>query len=587
LLELALGGPGRERHEVAYRVGEKTVVEAEVVRVKNGLSVNYLDPYMRRRDPDSMVIGDAGPTDQPRFAERFDVPFASLRKEVLAWLEGQELLVLPFWAGGDDLNLAGLLICPANAGFFAGAAADLQSPIFGPELPASYSTPRAVLLVAPPFRHTHCRGRQVVVHNRTEDLHEILSLNLYPGPSAKKGVYGVLLNVGEQEKWLTAHGSTVRVVTPYDNTLTILHEGASGSGKSEMTEYAHREIDGRLRLGRNTVTGETRFVSIPQGCALQPVTDDMALCHPSLQSGGSKLVVRDAEAGWFVRVNHITNYGTDHQLERLTVSPPRPLLFLNMQGVPNATCLIWEHTEDSPGKRCPNPRVILPRDMVPDVVSEPVEVDVRSFGVRCPPCTSASPSYGILGLFHVLPAPLAWLWRLVAPRGHDNPSIVTEQGLQSEGIGSFWPFATGKRTTLANLLLRQILSTPSTRHVLIPNQNVGAWNVGFMPQWLTREFLARRGGVKFRPDQVLPARSALLGYTPKSIQIEGVLIPKWFTQVHTQPEVGNDAYDAGARILQDFFAQELKPLLEDGGLDPEGRKIIQWCLDGGALSELE
>jgi hypothetical protein len=588
LSTLALGGDDKQRHEVVYTLKNGLRVhEADVVRVRNGVAVNYTEPYMRRRDPDSLVIGDDRPTDQQRFSERFEQPFDGPRQEILDWLATQDLIAMPFWAGGPDLRLPALLVCPENAGFFVAAVADLQTPIFGSELHESFDAAKAVLLVAPPFRHTHCAGRQVVVHNRTESVHEIFSLNLYPGPSAKKGVYGVLLNIGEQDEWLTAHGSTVRVVTPYDNTLTILHEGASGGGKSEMIEYAHREPDGRLKLGKNIVTGEVRYIAIPQGCGLQPVTDDMALCHPALQNGTNKLVVRDAEAGWFVRVNHIATYGTDHELERLTVCPPRPLVFLNIHGVPNATCLIWEHTEDSPGRACPNPRVILPREMVPGVVTEPVEIDVRSFGVRCPPCSAEAPSYGIIGLFHVLPAPLAWLWRLVAPRGHDNPSIVTREGLQSEGVGSFWPFATGKRITLANLLLRQILKSPGTRHVLIPNQNVGAWHMGFMPQWLTREFLARRGGVKFRPDQLSEARSPLLGYCPRSIQIEGIPIPQWFIQVNTQPEVGPDAYDAGARILHAFFKKELVPMLASDELDPLGRRIIEWCIEGGSTAELE
>src|ERR671921_593798 len=98
----------------------------------------------------------------------------------------------------------------------------------------------------------------------------------------------MLLNRGEQENWVTAHCSTVRVVTPYDNRLTVMHEGASGGGKSEMLEHFHRERDGRLLLGRNLVNGEDRFVIIPRGCELQPVTDDMALCHPSLQKNDGK-----------------------------------------------------------------------------------------------------------------------------------------------------------------------------------------------------------------------------------------------------------------------------------------------------------
>ncbi len=147
---------------------------------------------------------------------------------------------------------------------------------------------------------------------------------------------------------------------------------------------------------------------------------------------------------------------------------------LNMDGKPDATCLIWEHIEDAPGRPCPNPRVVMPRRVVPEVVNEPVSVDIRSFGIRTPSARESNPATGSSGLFHVLSPALAWLWRLVAPRGYDNPSISETVGMSSEGVGSFWPFATGRKVTQANLLLRQILDTPRTRFVLVPNQHIGA-----------------------------------------------------------------------------------------------------------------
>jgi hypothetical protein len=55
------------------------------------------------------------------------------------------------------------------------------------------------------------------------------------GPSAKKGLYGVLLTQGEKEGWVTAHCSAVQSISPYDNIKTFMHEGASGGGKSECT----------------------------------------------------------------------------------------------------------------------------------------------------------------------------------------------------------------------------------------------------------------------------------------------------------------------------------------------------------------
>ncbi len=584
ILKMALGWQDQGTFEVSYDVpglGEYT--EATVTKCSNGLVVNYTDAYMRRRDPDCMAIADDGPTDKPRYKDLYGSDFAPLRQDVFKWLGGQRLILLPFMAGGEDLQYPALLIGPQNAAFFAGGLLDLQGFVPASKLPADFA-PKAVIYLAPPFRHTHFDKKQIVVHHRLPGLHEIFSFNLYPGPSAKKGIYGVLIHIGEQEGWITLHGSTVKVVTPYDNSLIMLHEGASGSGKSEMIEQMHLQPDGRILLAKNTLSGEKLYLDIKETCELLPVTDDMALCHDSFQKNSKRLVVKDAEAGWFLRVNHITQYGTDPQHERLCVHPKEPLIFLNLKGVPGSTCLIWEHTMDKPGKPCPNPRVILPRDHVPGTISEPVEVDVRSFGVRTPPCTKNAPTYGIIGMLHVLPPALAWLWRLVAPRGHDNPSITGTAGMTGEGVGSYWPFATGKMVDQANLLLKQIMKTPSTRYKLIPNQYIGAYHVGFMPQWITREYLARRGSVKFRPEQLVPARCPLLGYALDSLKIDGNYIPKGLLQTDLQLEIGESAYDTGAGLLTGFFGQELKQF-QTNDLCQEGRKIIECFFDGGTADD--
>jgi hypothetical protein len=586
LVDLAVRDEVDGWHDVAYDVpGRGRVVEARVCRVKNGINANYLEPYMRRRDPDCMVIGDTLPTDKPTYRERFGGDFADLREETFAWLKTQDLAVFPFYAGMVGKGTDALVIAPANAGFFAYGLALLQGILAADQIPEGFA-PRAVIYVAPPFRHTHFEGKQIVVHNRLESAHELFSFNLYPGPSAKKGIYGVLLNIGESEHWITMHCSTVRVVTPYDNKIVISHEGASGGGKSEMLEHAHRQADGSLLLGTNLVTGDKRHLTLPSGCELRPVTDDMALCHPSLEKGRGKLSLVDAEDAWFVRINHIDRYGIDPHLEKLTVHPPEPLLFLNVQGHPGATSLIWEHTEDEPGVPCPNPRVIIPRAIVPGVVKGAVDVDIRSMGVRTPPCRSDLPTYGIIGMFHLLPPALAWLWRLVAPRGHANPSIVASEGMSSEGVGSYWPFATGRRVDHANLLLNQIIETPEVRYILTPNQHVGAWEVGFMPQWITREYLARRGGARFTSKQMKPSRCPLLGFTPRQIIMEGRTIGVWFFEVDQQPEVGTTAYDQGAGILWEFFRSELRQFLVPDLL-PAGRRIIECCLAGGSLEDYE
>lgn len=584
LVNMACGGLGSNHFEVEYEIPEQgDVVEAIVARVRNGVSVNYPEPYMRRRDPNCLVVADDQPTDKPTFRQRFGEEFDGIRKETFKWLKSQPLAMFGYVAGQRGMGMDAVVIAPANAGFFALGLALLQGILPASDLPEDFS-PRAVIYVAPVFRHTHFDGKQVVVHNRLPGLHEIFSYNLYPGPSAKKGVYGMLLTQGEREGWVTAHCSTVEVVTPYDNVTTMMHEAASGGGKSELLEHAHREDDGRMLLGENLLTGERRYLEIPRSCELNPVNDDMALCHPSLQSGSGKLTVTDAEESWFLRVNHIDHYGTDVHLERLTAEPPVPLLFLNIYAVPGSRALIWEHIEDAPGKPCPNPRVVIPRSIVPNVVNRPVEVDIRSFGVRTPPCTEDHPSYGIIGLFHILPPALAWLWRLAAPRGHGNPSIIDTLGMSSEGVGSYWPFATGRRVDQANLLLSQFRENTNTRYVLCPNQYVGVWRTGFMPEWIMREYLARRGAAKFKPDQIRPARCPLLGYALHQFQVEGRFVSRWFLQVNTQPEVGNEGYDAGAKLLYDFFREQLS-LFRVDGLDPLGKAIIDCCLDNGSIQD--
>jgi hypothetical protein len=187
-------------------------------------------------------------------------------------------------------------------------------------------------------------------------------------------------------------------------------------------------------------------------------------------------------------------------------------------------------------------------------------------------------------LFHILPPALAWLWRLVSPRGYANPSIVGTGAMESEGVGSYWPFATGEMVLHANMLLEQIIQTPRIRYTLVPNQHIGAWKVGFKPQLLMREYLTRRGNAKLRTDQYQPARSSLLGYELNYLTIEGAKIPSRFLQVHRQPEVGTSGYDAGAEILFDFFKKELVKF-QTPELSALGHKIIEACLSGASVED--
>ncbi len=582
---LRLATNDQPHFSVVYNIeGKGMVEEVTVAKCKNGLAVNYKEPHMRRRDPECMYIADNLETDKAKYKDKFG-DFDEVRKETFKWLKQQDLIVMPFISG--DQNHGGyesILIAPKNAAFFVGGLADLQGFIPKNEIRKGFS-PKAVIYLAPTFRHTHFNGEQVVVHNRLPELHEVFSFNLYPGPSAKKGIYGVLLSIGEKENWLTAHASSVKVVTPSNKSIIIMHEGASGGGKSEMIEEMHREPNGQILLAEDKTSNKKLFMKLRDTCELYPVTDDMALCHPSYQND-NKLVISDAEAGWFLRFNHITEYGTSPMHEKLTTHPPEPLIFLNMQGVSGSRILIWDHTLDDVDTPCPNPRVIMPRHFIKNIIAEPVNVDVRSFGVRMPLCSRENPTYGIAGMLHILPPALAWLWRLVSPRGHANPSILDTEGMSSEGVGSYWPFATGKMVTQANLLLDQIVNTPETKYTLMPNQHIGSYEVGFTAEWINRECLARKGGAHFDNEQLTKARCTTLGYALSNLHVEGFDIPKELLQTNHQSSIGNEAYDKGAQILVNFFKKELQQFLVDD-LKPLGRRIINAYMNDASLEELE
>lgn len=586
LITMIFGNETNAKADVFFDVpGKGLYKEAEVARCKNGISINFTEIYMRRRDPGAMVIADSLPTDKKTYKERFNADFGPTREETFAWLKKQSLFAVPFYAGAEEYKYLSLAIAPKETAFFVLALADLQGTADLSALPAG--TPiKTALFVAPPFRHTHFGGKQVVVHNRSEHFHEVFSYNLYPGPSAKKGVYSMLLNIGEREtpRWSTLHCSAVRAVTPYECELVIMHEGASGGGKTEMTQDPHL-TNGRMVLAYNPDSEDSIIVDMKDTCELFPLTDDMGIVHPSKQTG-KKLRVEDAEEAWFLRVDHLTKYGTDPKLEALCISPPEPLVFFNIDGKPNATALIWEHTMDAPDSPCPNPRIILPRKYVPNILNETLSVDIRSMGVRTPRCTKEEPSYGIVGIMHVLPPALAWIWRLVAPRGHANPSIIAAgEGLKSEGVGSYWPFAIGTKVDQANILLHQIQNSPETGYLLIPNQFVGAYKVGFNAQWLAREYTARRGGIRYRAGELRTALCPLLGYVPPSLKFNSVPIPRGLLRVEEQPEVGREAYDKGANELISFFKKELEQYRGLNALDPLGRAIVEVVFDNGTVQD--
>jgi hypothetical protein len=95
---------------------------------------------------------------------------------------------------------------------------------------------------------------------------------------------------------------------------------------------------------------------------------------------------------------------------------------------------------------------------------------------------------------------------------------------------------------------------------------------------MTREYLSRKGGARFNPDAFERSRCSLLGFSPVGVKIDGVFVSRRLIHTNLQPDVGSEGYDAGAKLLADFFKNEVKKFLVPE-LNPLGRKIIHACME--------
>ena len=68
------------------------------------------------------------------------------------------------------------------------------------------------------------------------------------------------------------------------------------------------------------------------------------------------------------------------------------------------------------------------------------------------------------------------------------------------------------------------------------------------------------------------------------MKLDGQYIRPTFLRPENQSKLGLEGYDAGAKILTDFFKEQIRPFLTDD-LDPLGREIIQCCLQDGTLDD--
>ena len=68
------------------------------------------------------------------------------------------------------------------------------------------------------------------------------------------------------------------------------------------------------------------------------------------------------------------------------------------------------------------------------------------------------------------------------------------------------------------------------------------------------------------------------------MKLDNQYIRQTFLRPETQSKLGTEGYDAGAKILTDFFKAEIQQFLTDE-LDPLGQDIIRCCLNDGTLED--
>jgi hypothetical protein len=84
----------------------------------------------------------------------------------------------------------------------------------------------------------------------------------------------------------------------------------------------------------------------------------------------------------------------------------------------------------------------------------------------------------------------------------------------------------GRPISEVNKLLDQFRDAPRMRYILVPNQHIGAWRVGFMPQWITRDYLARRGHGRFDHDQISEAMDVVAGVVESAERVSALRAEK-------------------------------------------------------------
>lgn len=127
------------------------------------------------------------------------------------------------------------------------------------------------------------------------------------------------------------------------------------------------------------------------------------------------------------------------------------------------------------------------------------------------------------------------------------------------------------------------MNSPNTTNVLIPNQHIGAYHVGFMGEWLSREYLARHLGT-VRAKHLVPARCALFGYALDEMKLDGQFVRQTFLRPETRPSSAPRA-TTPARRSSPISSRSRSRSSSATISTPLGKEIIDCCLHDGTLDD--
>ncbi len=85
LFEFAVGEAKDGCFEVGYDIdGIGYLREVIVTKCNNGIVINYIEEYMRRRDPDCLLVADEKETDKKKYEDEFGERFDAVRDATFA-----------------------------------------------------------------------------------------------------------------------------------------------------------------------------------------------------------------------------------------------------------------------------------------------------------------------------------------------------------------------------------------------------------------------------------------------------------------------------------------------------------------------